>query len=273
MQVRRKFRAYFLIEPPPLFRGRRRSRCDAGGRGRARERALESRRESLEARLHGDAARGDRLLVKLPRKRQYAASRQRAEQHRADDAARLGADRIHVAGHDPARLALERREHRLRVGDAVAQGGFFGDAVHPMRRGDDGGAIRTHQAAHRRSARLHELRGHDHIDIAGDGHERKYGRRAYFRPRAHLEVVHRRAGALRHARHGGRLHQPAVTLRDLDDPVGQHSAALAAESRDGDGDSRALRTHDGPGGVPPVVAERRSPCRAGRRAIGPSAWD
>ena len=105
-----------------------------------------------------------------------------------------------------------------------------------MRRGHDGRAIRAHEAAHRGPPRFHELGGHDNIDIAGDGHEREHGSRALRRPRAHLEVVDRRTGALRHARDRSRLHQPAMTLRDLDDPVGEHPTALAAESRDGDRD-------------------------------------
>ena len=54
-----------------------------------------------------------------------------------------------------------------------------------------------------------------------------------------LDVVDRGAGALRDAGHRGGLREVAAVLREIDDPVRQHAAALAAERDDGDGDRRA----------------------------------
>ena len=51
---------------------------------------------------------------------------------------------------------------------------------------------------------------------------------------AHLDVVDRRAGALGDARDRGRLREVAVALGDIDDPVGEHAAALPADRQDGE---------------------------------------
>ena len=49
-----------------------------------------------------------------------------------------------------------------------------------------------------------------------------------------LDVVDRRAGALGDAGHRGRLRDVAVVLGELDDPVGEHAAAFAADGEDRD---------------------------------------
>ena len=49
-----------------------------------------------------------------------------------------------------------------------------------------------------------------------------------------LDVVDRRAGALRDAGHRGGLREVAVVLAEVDDPVGEHAAALAAHGEDRD---------------------------------------
>ena len=69
----------------------------------------------------------------------------------------------------------------------------------------------------------------------GVGIRAKTGRRPVAR-RQHLDVVDRGAGALRDARHGGRLRGPAFRLGQGHDPVRQHAAALPAHGQDGDGE-------------------------------------
>ena len=60
------------------------------------------------------------------------------------------------------------------------------------------------------------------------------------RLRHHLEIVDGGAGALRDARHRGRLRVPAVALGEIDDPVGEHAAALPADREDGELDDAAI---------------------------------
>ena len=67
----------------------------------------------------------------------------------------------------------QRRKHRIRLGDAVAERRFFRDAVDPMAGCHQRGSIRSHESAHHRASRFHEFRGDDHIHIAGHGHERE----------------------------------------------------------------------------------------------------
>ena len=119
--------------------------------------------------------------------------------------------------------------------DAVARLFLLGHRISAMGRGDERRLVGRHQAAQDRSAGLHELRRHHHIDIARRRHEREDGRDAVSR-RQRLDVVDRRAGALRDARHGCRLRRPPHMLGDLDDPVRQHPAALPAHGENGDGE-------------------------------------
>ena len=68
----------------------------------------------------------------------------------------------------------------------------------------------VHQAALNRAAGLGQLGGDDAIDIARDRHQRHdrlASGRSAARPRKELEVVDRRAGALRHTGHRGRLRE------------------------------------------------------------------
>ena len=121
-----------------------------------------------------------------------------------------------------------------RIARAVARLFLFRHRISAMGRGDKRRLVGSHQPAQNRSAGLHELRRHHHVDIARRRHEREDGRDAVPR-RQRLDVVDRRAGALRDARHGCRLRRPPNMLGDLDDPVRQHSAALAAHGENGDG--------------------------------------
>src|SRR6202034_333633 len=113
MQMRGIRAAYFRIEPAAgLARGRG-ARRDCARYGRVLQRLLESLCETPEARRDRHAAAPDRLLVELAREGQNPRPGQRTKQHRADDAAGLGRDRVHVEAHQAPRLALERREHRV----------------------------------------------------------------------------------------------------------------------------------------------------------------
>ena len=152
------------------------------------------------------------------------------------------------------RLAAATR--RLKDGggiaDAVAGRLLLDHGVGAVRRGDQGGAVGRDQTALDGAARFHQL-GADHdVDLAGHRHQRKHrtqpGRRI-LRRRQGLDIVDRRAGALRDARHRGRLRGPALALAQRDDPVGQHAAALAAHRQDRD-------------------RQRLAPCRARIDGIG-----
>ena len=241
VQMGRKGRAHLGIEPPAGIALRLGPRRDDSGDRSALQRQFESGGESGEIRVHGDRAGANRLLVRIARKRQRARGGERAEQHGTDEAAGFARGGLHVEAHEAARCAAQRREHRVRLGDSIAERRFFGNAVDAVGRGHQRGSIRGDESAHHRAPRLHELGADHHVDVAGHGHERED--RLLCRvggPRTHLEVVHRRPGALRHSGHRGGLHQPTGALRDRDDPVGEHAAALPAEGGDGDG-QRPLR--------------------------------
>jgi hypothetical protein len=118
--------------------------------------------------------------------------------------------------------------------------------------------------------RFHQLGGEDDVDVARHRHQRQHRRQAGrlgVGAREQLDVVDRRAGALRDAGHRGRLAQVAVLLGELDDPVGQDAAAFAADGEDRDldglgGHGAALRTRSERAGAHRAVASRRSRQRA-----------
>ena len=57
--------------------------------------------------------------------------------------------------------------------------------------------------------------------------------------RRHLDIIDRRAGALRDARHRGGLRGPTLCLRERDDRIGEHASALSAHGDDRDRDAFA----------------------------------
>ena len=63
------------------------------------------------------------------------------------------------------------------------------------------------------------------------------------RRREDLEVVGGRAGALRDARNRGALRRIAALRGGVDQPVGHHAAAFAAERGDQDGDRPVGKAH------------------------------
>src|SRR5487761_143444 len=77
--------------------------------------------------------------------------------------------------------------------------------------------------------------GWGYFDISGDrheGHDRLAPSPLRRRPREEFQIVDRCARALRDTGHGRRLREITLGLGDLDEPVGEHAAALAAERRD-----------------------------------------
>ena len=98
--------------------------------------------------------------------------------------------------------------------------------------GDEQRALRRDEAALDGARAFHQLGGEHDVDIAWDRHQREH-RRAACRLRGRFgeqfDVIDGGAGALRDARHRGRLREIPAMLGEIDDPVGEHAAALAAE--------------------------------------------
>jgi hypothetical protein len=168
---------------------------------------------------------------------------ERAEEHRADDAAgALGRGGEIAAEEALRRIAAGLEQHR-RIGAPIAHGDLFRHREDAMGRGDERGAIGRDEAPLHGAPSLHQLRPEDDVDVAGHRHQghHRFGRP--FRQRAlreELDVIDRGAGALRHARHRGELREIAAMLGEIDDPVGEHAAALPAHREDGDADGAGL---------------------------------
>ena len=122
-----------------------------------------------------------------------------------------------------------------------------------MRRGDERGALRADKPTHHGAPGLHELgREHD-IDIARRRHQGEN-----WRPAAighHLDIIDGGAGALRHARHRGRLRVPAIFLGEMHDPVRHHAATLPADRQDRELDDLALARQLHVHGADPILAK------------------
>ena len=270
-------------------RGRRRRRGELGAVGDARrararrrrvaaERAREAGVEGAPARGDADAAARDRLLERRPRERQRAAAGERAEEHGADDAARLVGDLRHVERDPARRRGLGDRGERAGVDAAVAERRLLADRPDPVRRRDQRRPVRRDEAALDGARRFHQLGGEDDVDVARHRHQRQHRRQAGrfgVGAREQLDVVDRRAGALGDARHRGRLGEVAVLLGELDDPVREDAAALAADGEDRDLDRlcahrRAVRRRSARAGARRAAAARRSRPRAPGRGSDPS---
>jgi hypothetical protein len=144
-----------------------------------------------------------------------------------------------IGGDETCRRGVRTFQQLVRVDPAIAHGGALGHRVHAVGRDDEGGALRRYQSALQRAPGLHQLGGDHHVEFARHRRQRQHRLRAGrdCLARKQLQVIDSGAGALRHARHGGRLRHEAVVLRQVDQPVGQDAAALAAhgEQRDRDG--------------------------------------
>jgi hypothetical protein len=208
--------------------------------------ARECRAESLEARLHADAAALDGRFELRAAERQHARARQRAEQDCADHAARSFGRLLHVEADEALGRLGGVREQLGAVDAAVTERALFRNGEHAVRGGDERGSIVRDEPTLYGAASFHEFRCEHHVDIARQGHQRQHGPPAVrigLRDRIQLDVVDGRAGALRHARHRGGLGDVAVGFAHVDDPVGQHAAALPAHGEDRDLDRLCLVRH------------------------------
>ncbi len=251
----------------------------AGGGG-----SSASRRPSPKARRLASTPtppRADRGLEGLAAEGQRGRCAQRAEQHRADDAAAALGRRGHVEADEALRRIGAGGFQRGAVGHAVAQRRLLGDGIDAVGGGDQRRALLRHQAALHRAAGFHQLGGDQHVHVARRGDQRQHRRGAGGLGRGareQLQVVDGGAGALRHAGHRGGLRDVAVGLAQGDDPVGEHAAALAAHGQDGDLDRLGVGDHrpsEGGGGQPPVDAALQradDPLPQPTRAAGPRHW-
>ena len=142
---------------------------------------------------------------------------------------------IHVEEDEPLRLAARELDQPRGVGGALPQRALLHDRVGAVRGGDQRGPLAIHQAALDRAARLDQLGSDTQSTSPGTGISAMIGSRPSplgLGAREELQIVDRGARALRDARHGCRLHQVSLGLGDLDQPFGEHTAALAAERRD-----------------------------------------
>ena len=201
---------------------------------------------SKTGHIAGDrlARRGDDGLISLVSKRQRARAGQRAEQHRADDAGGILGRLIHVEQHQFFRCLAQRVQNRRIISPAIAQRCFLRHRIDPVRGSDQRGQIGTDETARHGAAGLHQFRSNDDIDIARRRHQRQHrhfagGLDGGFGK--YLDEIDGGAGALRHAGDGGVLRQIAVGFGEIDNPLRQHTAALAAQRhhRDGNGTGHA----------------------------------
>src|SRR6185437_15892606 len=124
---------------------------------------------------------------------------------------------------------------------------------------DDRRALAGDEAAGDDAARFEQLARHDDIDIAHPWYQRQHRTLAAERGPGlgpDLDVIGRGTGALRDARDRRALHGQPRRARGLDDPVGEHTAALAAERGDEQAD-RARRAHAASAAAPSQARTRR----------------
>ena len=223
-----------------------------GGRARLARRVRVAEREALEAALDALARVPDRGLALGARQRQHARAGHRAEHHRADHGAGARRQVGHVEEHRALRELAGGLDDAVGVGASVAHRHLLGDGVDAVGRGDERRALGADEPVLHRAAGLEQLGGDHEVDVAGGGREREHrAPRAERVPlrRIELDVVSRRAGALRDAGDRGALHRVAGRGRRGDEPVGEHAAAFAAE--------RGYQDRDRPGGeLSALVSDR-----------------
>ncbi len=214
-------------------------RCGRGNGRAARLRRLESRAEGGEAALDPDLAAADRRLERHAREGKRSGARERAEQHRAEHAAGRVRQRLHVEREEFARGLAAGGEQRWRIDAAVGERNLLGHGEDAMGGSDEQRPLRRDEAALHRARGFHQLGGEHDVDVARHRHQRQHrraARRLRGRFRKQFDVIDGGAGALRDARHGGRLGEIPAVLGKIDDPVGKHAAALAAERNHCNGD-------------------------------------
>ncbi len=215
------------------------ARCSGRCLRRRRLRTLVRLRECREACIRAPARTPHGVLARGASDGERAAARQRAEQRSADCARVPAPDRLHVEQHRVLCERARRVDDAAAVETRVAAAHLFACRIHAMRGRDDRRARRRADAAFQHPCGFQQFRADEHVDLPGNGGESEdRRRRTFFRPRE-LDVVRRRAGALRNTRRRRCLGQQAFGARRVHDPVGQHAAALAAERGDQDRDRLA----------------------------------
>ncbi len=246
-----------------LKRGRRTERrlviaADSRGRRLRRRDPGESAGEPGEARVRAALSAADHRFERVARKRQHTGRGDRAEHHRADDGAGRGGLEAHVERVEFAALRAHDVGEAVRVEPAVGERHLLRRGERAAERGDHHGALGTHHSGLDDARGFQELRGDREIDAAGNGQQRQdrpsSAERAR-RLRPDLDVIRRRAGALRDAGDRRALRRMSCGIGEVDQPFGEHAAAFSAERRDQDRDG-TLHVHSTRGCSNPMMAPR-----------------
>ena len=240
---------------------------------RRRERAAVRLRECREARIRSLARAPHGVLARGARERQRAAACKRTEERRADRRGVPAPDRLHVEQHRVLRERAHRVDDAAAVEARVAAAHFLARRVDAMRGRDDRRACRRAHAAFQHARGLEQLGADEHVHLAGNRSKPEHRRRsAPGRPRD-LDVIRRRAGALRHARRRCRLRERAFGARRVHDPVRQDAAALSAQRGDQDrhrpAERHRRRRRPGAHAMSSArVANARTPAKNRSHAVG-----
>ena len=202
---------------------------------RAAARRRKAGAETAQIGVDRLAVGADRRFERFGRNRQRAGAGDGAEHHRTDHGAAFARDRFEIEQQRAFRILLDRLDEPLLIVAAVAHRHLLHHQVGAAGRGDGRGAVGRDKAAGDGAAGFHQFAGDDEIDVA-DARRQRQDRAALVglahRRRDELDVIGRRAGALRDARDRRRLHRKILALRRRDDPIGEHAAALAAKRGD-----------------------------------------
>ena len=215
----------------PLVGGRRRGARPAG---------LECRQVALQ----GPAARPDRLLAGFAGKGQGAGSCQGAQHDRADHAAVFAGQVFHVQSHQAPGCGAGHLQDGFAVGQPVAERRFLADGEYPVGGRDQGGAVARYQSAPHGAPGFHQFRRDYQVHVARLRHQRKHrisSGRLRARPRKELQVVESGAGALGDSGNGSGLCDEAAGFSRVQQPLGQHAPALAAQGGDRQLENARLR--------------------------------
>ncbi len=192
--------------------------------------------KATQAGVGALAAAADRRLVGLARKGQAPAAgqprRQRAQHHRTEHGTGILCHRRHVEQLELARLRAQHVGESLVVDTAVGELHLLDGGQRAPGRRDHGRAVGRHHAGAGLAHHLEQLAADQQVDAAGHGIQAEHGPTAVelaLGSWKDLHVVGRRAGALRDAGDRRGLHCVAAGARGVDQPVGQHAAAFAAE--------------------------------------------
>ncbi len=170
----------------------------------------------------------------------------------------------------PTRHLARGAQNAHRVETPIRHHLLFGNRVDAVSRRDQRRAVSGDVTILDRAPGLEQLGGDGDVDVAGTGIEaenRPAPGEHGIRRRKDLDIIGRRAGALRDARDRGTLHGEVGRHRSGDQPVRQNAAALAAESADQDGKRPRRHERACDGASPPrrrsaAIARSRQPAIA-----------